>query len=691
MKTKKDKNNPIIKTIKKWKKDQNIESLTFNELKKRVKDKETIIEQKVDGQSAILSYNNNSIKFGSLGGLIYTDLPVLKEIKKIFDKKDIHEAKIVGELAGMEKGEIIDFNDTQSLIKNPDANKNRLHWFPYQILSINNKKYEDDFQSYKKYWPKIKKLFKSAEHVHPVGYMEDDLEKAWNKFVEEQKNEGIVVRTSDDKVYKAKPEYTYDLVIIAVGDKQKKNWEKDMIGNTLMAFMDNNRIFRTAGEVGTGWSDKESKELFNWAKKNKVEEDEHYIWVKPKKIMEIEWERSHIKEMPSYKFSDNKYESVGKKLSGTIVKPRFIRYRTDKSVNPNDLRLSQIPDWEKNKKTALRIASTFLKYSDFPDNPDEIVISKKENIENLRAIKEIDVYNYYEGIKNVLIKELKGNDLFIVIKPNGKPVYIRHPYDKETEFIRINNEEEFEEYHSGRTVEYHITMPKKTSKYIIDYDPREGETWEKTKSNALEIATNMKKISQVKGIEIRYTGKRGFHIHGKIKSEENVEDAHNFLKEWLQDTFKDRTDLIIAESPTEKESALGLSPMKYNGGHIAKYSLRVSGLCCIEVPENNLENFEKKDASMKETYKQITGKKLKMKEAAKRVIESFLKGPIHEREMQRPVRLKERLKYRDRGERPSEFAKPGEMVEVLENGKWVKKRFTPSLKTKELRPLEPIT
>jgi len=692
MKTKKLPDSSIIKIIKKWKKDQGIESLTFDELKKEIKNKKLIIEQKVDGQSAILDYKKGQeLKFGSLGGLIYTELPVLEEAKKIFKKNNIKQAQIVGELTAMENNKIMKFNETQHIIKNPDTDKTKLHWFPYQIISLNNEKYKNDFKSYKESWPKIKNLFKNSKYIHPVGYIENDLERAWKKFVKKEKNEGIVVRTSDNKIFKSKPVFTYDLVIVAVGDKKKKNWQKNKIGNSLMAFMDKNKIFRIAGEVGTGWTDKQARELFNWAKKNKVDEDDHYIWVKPEKIMEIQWERSHIKETPAYKYSKGKYELVGKKLSGTIVKPRFIRYRTDKSVNPSDLRLTQISDWNKKKMMIYKVAQNYLKkFADYPDHPNETVISTKENIEGLAEIKEIDVYNYYEGIKNELIKELKGNDLFIVVKPNSKPVYIRHPYNKKTEFIRINNEKEFEEYHSGRTVEFHLTMPKMAPKYIIDYDPTENEKWTKTKENIEKIANEMNKLPKVSSVEIRYTGKRGFHIHGKLKKEQEINSAREFLENWLKEIFKNRDDLIVSESPTKNKSALGLSPMKYNGGHIAKYSLRISGLCCVEVPKNSLKTFEKKDASMPKTYKKVTEKGFKSRKAIKRVIEAFLRGPIPEKELEKTPRMQRRFGPNVLLKSPEKkyFAEPGEMIKVLENGKWVKKRYSPSLKEKEIQPIE---
>lgn len=52
MKSKTAPDNSLIKSIKQWKKDQGIISLTLEEMKKEAKDKKSISEQKVDGQSA---------------------------------------------------------------------------------------------------------------------------------------------------------------------------------------------------------------------------------------------------------------------------------------------------------------------------------------------------------------------------------------------------------------------------------------------------------------------------------------------------------------------------------------------------------------------------------------------------------------------------------------------------------------
>jgi hypothetical protein len=216
------------------------------------------------------------------------------------------------------------------------------------------------FEVYMKTWPQLKKMFRGAKHVRPVEDSTEDIKALWNKLVIRGGSEGLVIRLDNGKTYKVKPSFSYDLVILAVGSKKGKNWPKKQIGMTLMAFMDKDRVFRTAGHIGTGWTREQSQELFKWAQANKVGEDDEYVWTRPQRVVECVWERSLIREADAYKFVNGKYESVGKKMSGTIQKPKFIRFRTDKSVNPSDLRLEQIPGWTEKQKMAHRVACKFM-------------------------------------------------------------------------------------------------------------------------------------------------------------------------------------------------------------------------------------------------------------------------------------------------------------------------------------------
>lgn len=250
-----------------------------------------------------------------------------------------------------------------------------------------------------------------------------------------------------------------------------------------------------------------------------------------------------------------------------------------------------------------------VKNSDFPDHPDQLVVKKNDFFS--RGVREIDVWNYYEGIKNKLIPELKGRNLFIVIatKP-GSELFIRHPYDKKSKFIRINNKDEFETYHSGKTGEYHRTSSEITDEAVFDFDPGPSATFDEIKSVVQQCIDFIKKQKDFsKSVDLRFTGSRSFHVTAYLKTKKKIEDIKKDLEYRLDDNFKDDEKITIASNkPPGHKVNIDLSPMKVNGGHIAPYSMRIkTGLCCL--PVDSLTSFKKEDAKFDKVYQMLTGKK----------------------------------------------------------------------------------
>jgi len=268
---------------------------------------------------------------------------------------------------------------------------------------------------------------------------------------------------------------------------------------------------------------------------------------------------------------------------------------------------------------------TVIKLADYPKHPDTVVINKKDRITSGSEYHEKDVYSYYNGVQEKMMDELKDRDLFVRLKTDTGAIYVRHPFTGHSEFIRIANESQFEEYNTGRVIEIHITMPAQCPYYVVDFDAV-GD-WGKTKKIVGEIADGLDKLPEVKKIEIRYTGKRGFHLLAWLKKPVPIDKARETLKEWLRATFGDRDDLVVGESPSGSKGALGVSPMKLNGGQVALWSLRVTGLCCVEVPRADLGSFKREDASLEKTYKKLTGKTftpMEQKKATSRIVEAFM-------------------------------------------------------------------
>jgi len=251
------------------------------------------------------------------------------------------------------------------------------------------------------------------------------------------------------------------------------------------------------------------------------------------------------------------------------------------------------------------------KESRYPEHPDQLVVKKNEFFPS--GISELDVWNYYEGIKSKLIPELKGRDLFIVIatKPGSK-LFIRHPYDKKTEFIRINNEKQFEEYHSGKTREDPSTSSELTTEAVFDFDPGPSATFDEIKDVVEQCIDFIKKQKDFsKSIDLRFTGGRSFHVQTSLKSKRRIEDIKKDIEDRLEKYFEGNDKIVIASNkPSGHKVNIDLSPMKVNGGHVSPYSMRIStGLCCISV--SSLKSFKKEEAKFDRVYEKLTGKKFK--------------------------------------------------------------------------------
>jgi len=330
------------------------------------------------------------------------------------------------------------------------------------------------------------------------------------------------------------------------------------------------------------------------------------------------------------------------------------------------------------------------KTADYPEHPDSVIITKKESLSG-SELTEKDIYTYYEGVKDGILKEIKGRNIFIRLITKSGALFIRHPFSNKDEYIQINNAEQFEEYHTGRILEFHITMPAMCPYYVVDFDS--AGDWTSTKKITAEIADKMEKLPEVKEIELRFSGKRSFHIIGWLKKAKPIDKAREDLKAWLREAFGDRDDVVMGESPKGSKGALGVAPMKINGGQVALYSLRTTGLCCIQVPRASLMKFEKTDATPEKVYKVFTGRKfvpMEKKKAALRVINAFLKEsgtypPIDEafRRKERPFsRTVVEPKSEYHGS-PSKFAEKGEIVKILnKDGQWVDIVWGESLENK---------
>lgn len=225
-----------------------------------------------------------------------------------------------------------------------------------------------------------------------------------------------------------------------------------------------------------------------------------------------------------------------------------------------------------------------------PQHPETLVIKNEYYPGGLR---EIDIWNYYQKVKNSLLKETMGKRLIVFFATNlNKFIVIRK--NKTKGLIRLTPSD-YNTIVSGRTISFHNTMDKFSDYGVIDIDT---DDFEKAKFLALELYDFFNKQRFVNNVKIIFTGKNSFHLRIFFGSEYKIE----FIRQKLIDTLETtelKTPFTIRGKRIEKIPNLDLQRNIFNGGYIALHSLSVDGLKVVEVPHNRVKNFKKDMAKIR--------------------------------------------------------------------------------------------
>ncbi|MBL9100544.1 MAG: ATP-dependent DNA ligase [Myxococcales bacterium] len=175
----------------------------------------------------------------------------------------------------------------------------------------------------------------------------------WNEWVEGGKGEGLVLRTGDNFVYKAKPSITLDAVIIGYTDSSD---DPDGVGALLMAMMREDGQFQIIGSCGN--MPTEVRQQFKKALSGKEIASNYryanskgalYRFVRPEtviefKVTDVQGEDSSGESILRMvlEHSERGWTVVRELPGASILHPVFVRVRDDKQVNKTDIRVAQV-------------------------------------------------------------------------------------------------------------------------------------------------------------------------------------------------------------------------------------------------------------------------------------------------------------------------------------------------------------
>jgi len=339
-----DKNDPLMAMLKEYKRANKMKTLgSFEDLVETIEGTPAVASVKVDGEIALLGFERDDARLVSLEGRVRRKLPLTDEaIRKL---RGMGPSVFVMELYGVdEQGNELPYPKAISLLRKPEdeSDEKRIRAAVFDVLE-----YDGTDVSKQDYWKRLTiatNVFGGGTYVNPVYATENGestVERLWDQQVLKEGHEGLVIRVDD--TYKIKPVNTLDLAVTGI---EISGTHPEWAGALLLSFMDEEGVFRDAGKVGTGLTQKDREEWLQWAKQYKVSEEDRHIWVDPfegDRVIEVRHEGINVKERPALRYSAGRYRPVGQKASTTLRKPVVVRLREDKHVAPDDVRVSQVP------------------------------------------------------------------------------------------------------------------------------------------------------------------------------------------------------------------------------------------------------------------------------------------------------------------------------------------------------------
>ncbi len=317
------------------------------------------VSRKIDGEFTLALISNGQCCTVNSGGVVRSGLPFMQEAVELMGKTKHKQLLLAGELYLARTDRRSRVHDVSRAARQPDsqADLDNLCFAVFDIVEIDEAPAPTVAAEVFK---KIEAVFKTGKRIHPVETAKaktvDDVLKHFEKWVEKEGGEGLVVRSDSGGQFKIKPRVSLDVAVL--GFTEGTDDRQGMIHDMLVGLMRQDNSFHVLGRVGGGFTDDQRREWLSDLKDMSAESDYAevndsvaYQMVKPEWVMEISCldlisqttRGASIDRMVlGYDMPQNMFQSIRRLPLASPISPTFVRRREDKQVRADDLRLSQI-------------------------------------------------------------------------------------------------------------------------------------------------------------------------------------------------------------------------------------------------------------------------------------------------------------------------------------------------------------
>jgi len=312
---------------------------------------ETVVSAKLDGEFTLLSYTRQGESYTlNKWGHKREDFPALNQFVEAMNKTtEINHAELLCELYAKEDGKPANLPTFLRYIKGKEKQLDKIHIAIWDLIRIDG--YTPN-QSYAWKLEEVEKWLVGCSLVNVVPYVKphstEEVKAFWKTVVEEKGYEGLVIRNGEG-IFKIKPCLEVDAVIIGINKKSSNGKELDLmqrkeVRSIKLALMQQDGTFIELSDCASGINEELGKVLFK-VLDYKIGEDDTTIYVKPIVVCTIQYTDTFLKERRVFKYEEgHPIEVVDLKPFVALRHPRLLRFRSDKTVNPQDLRTAQIPE-----------------------------------------------------------------------------------------------------------------------------------------------------------------------------------------------------------------------------------------------------------------------------------------------------------------------------------------------------------
>ncbi len=314
---------------------------------------------KIDGELWYMVFDEGDVFLTNPAGrVVYGDIPVLDEARKAMSRIQ-GRTILAGEFFAIRKGGRPRHDDLAlAMGGEAKADMARVGYMAFDLLEGGDAEGQAPLEDYKERLEVMRRVFAGGKRLQAIKTEEvegpEAIRAKYEELVASGKAEGLVLRRADGTIYKLKPIFTLDAVVVGYTERVE---EPGRVRSMALAMMREDGSFHIIGSCGNMNSEtRESlfpklKELETTSAFRHASNDGAlYRFIEPKLIIEVKVtdvlgehpSGDPILRMVAAHEAGKGWAPVRRMPSVSILHPIFQRIRTDKEVNATDVRIGQV-------------------------------------------------------------------------------------------------------------------------------------------------------------------------------------------------------------------------------------------------------------------------------------------------------------------------------------------------------------